>query len=184
MGLWCFILCCEFKADCYALEKFYLLGLPVNLVRKGHRKEMNHVGISHVIWKHILRWDNVTRPLSNLCFEFKITIRDGSSWTATWLNSVSWLWTKATSSMIQQTIKCFHSSVLQNRFVLMAVLGFLWKVDKTPANGPVILSAGCQAFRISWVWTAGWATAGLDGPRVGQLGGFSPWRTGEVELLA
>jgi len=34
------------------------------------------------------------------------------------------------------------------------VLGFRWNEDRTPAKGPdAILSAGCQAFSRSWVWT-------------------------------
>lgn len=57
--------------------------------------------------------------------------------------------TKARNSSRLQFVSHLSCSVLQNRFVLMVGLGFLWKEDRTPAKGPVILSAGCQAFRIS-----------------------------------
>lgn len=63
----------------------------------------------------------------------------------------------------------------------MIVFGFRWKEDRTPANGPVaILSAGCQAFSRSCVWTP----AAAPEPMLGHGELFRPWwMEGEMEVL-
>lgn len=66
------------------------------------------------------------------------------------------------------------------------MLGFRWNEDRTPANGPAaILSAGCQAFSRSWVWTApGVRAAAPAEPMLGHGELFRPWwMEGEMEAL-